>query len=159
MQRMIQSRATPGLIGQPWWLMQMLPCMELRANYARPLNRVWSAAAVERAGIKMSKKFTTKNTKHGGLRIRPAIINEIHEQWCRDNGYTSNERLHQENIKPVRWKRKQQAQKTNKQAEAQAPWTRDPGPRTHKQNPYWLVPGSWILEKVSWYKDQGPWLR
>ena len=45
----------------------------------------------------MSKKSNTGNTKHGGLRIRPAIINEIHEQWCKDNGYTSNERLHQEN--------------------------------------------------------------
>ena len=45
----------------------------------------------------MSKKFNTRNTNHGGPRRRPAIINEIHEQWRQDNGYTSNEDLHQEN--------------------------------------------------------------
>ena len=31
----------------------------------------------------------TPNTKrgHGGQRSRPSIIDEIHDQWCRDNGY------------------------------------------------------------------------
>jgi hypothetical protein len=29
----------------------------------------------------------TRNTKHGGRRARPKIIDEIHEQWARDNGY------------------------------------------------------------------------
>ena len=31
----------------------------------------------------------TPNTKrgHGGQRSRPATIDEIHDQWCRDNGY------------------------------------------------------------------------
>jgi len=24
---------------------------------------------------------------HGGARKRPEIIDEIHDQWCRDNGY------------------------------------------------------------------------
>ena len=30
-----------------------------------------------------------RNTRpyHGGARSRPAIIDEIHDQWCRDNGY------------------------------------------------------------------------
>ena len=27
------------------------------------------------------------NTKHGGARARPDIIDKIHDQWCRDNGY------------------------------------------------------------------------
>ena len=27
------------------------------------------------------------NTKHGGARARPDIIDKIHAQWCRDNGY------------------------------------------------------------------------
>ena len=65
--------------------------------YARRLSRATLAAAAAHAGIKMSKKFNTKSTNHGGLRKRPAIINQIHEQWCLDNGYASNEQLHQEN--------------------------------------------------------------
>ena len=28
-----------------------------------------------------------ENTKHGGLRVRPTIIDEIHEAWARENGY------------------------------------------------------------------------
>ena len=29
------------------------------------------------------------NIKHGGLRMRPSIIDEIHEAWARDRGYRS----------------------------------------------------------------------
>ena len=30
-----------------------------------------------------------RNTRpyHGGARKRPQIIDDIHDQWCRDNGY------------------------------------------------------------------------
>ena len=54
---------------------------------ARPLSRATTAAAAEHAGIKMSKKFNTESTSHGGARARPDIIDELHDQWCRDNGY------------------------------------------------------------------------
>jgi len=61
--------------------------MAQRVTYARPQNRATTAAAVAHAGIKMLKKFTTGFTSHGGARVRPDIIDEIHDQWCRDNGY------------------------------------------------------------------------
>ena len=32
-------------------------------------------------------KHQASSTKHGGTRTRPAIIDEIHDQWCVDNGY------------------------------------------------------------------------
>ena len=57
MQKMIRSPATPGLIGPLW-------CLHLvAATYARPQIRATTAAAVEPAGIKMSKKFNTEYTK------------------------------------------------------------------------------------------------
>ena len=28
------------------------------------------------------------NAGHGGHRIRPSVIDEIHDQWCRENGYS-----------------------------------------------------------------------
>ena len=28
------------------------------------------------------------NAGHGGARTRPSVIDEIHDQWCRDNGYS-----------------------------------------------------------------------
>ena len=78
----------------------------------------------------MSKKFNTKNTKHGGLRIRPAIIDQIHEQWCLDNGYTSNEQLHQENTNRfVEGASNKHKQLTSKQRlKHRGPGTLDPGP-------------------------------
>ena len=27
------------------------------------------------------------NTKHGGPRIRPKIIDQLHDEWCKKNGY------------------------------------------------------------------------
>ena len=27
------------------------------------------------------------NTKHGGPRIRPKIIDQLHDEWCKENGY------------------------------------------------------------------------
>ena len=27
------------------------------------------------------------NTKHGGHRIRPKIIDQLHDEWCKKNGY------------------------------------------------------------------------
>ena len=32
-------------------------------------------------------KLQAPSVKHGGTRTRPAIIDEIHDQWCVDNGY------------------------------------------------------------------------
>ena len=61
--------------------------------YVRPRNRATTAAAAVRVGPKMAKKFRTGyirmilNKKHGGARSRPKIIDQIHDQWCRDNGY------------------------------------------------------------------------
>ncbi len=57
MQKMIRSPATPGLIGPLW-------CLHLvAAIYARPRNKATTAAAVARAGQKMSMKFNIKYTK------------------------------------------------------------------------------------------------
>jgi len=28
------------------------------------------------------------NAGHGGHRVRPSVIDEIHNQWCRNNGYS-----------------------------------------------------------------------
>ena len=28
------------------------------------------------------------NAGHGGARTRPSVIDEIHDQWCRENGYS-----------------------------------------------------------------------
>ncbi len=38
---------------------------------------------------KNTKSFKPQapSSKHGGKRTRPAIIDEIHDQWCVDNGY------------------------------------------------------------------------
>ena len=44
-------------------------------------------ATVAPAGLKMFMKSNTRYTKHGGARTRPDVIDEIHDQWCRDNGY------------------------------------------------------------------------
>ena len=27
------------------------------------------------------------STKHGGPRIRPKIIDQLHDEWCKENGY------------------------------------------------------------------------
>ena len=35
---------------------------------------------------------------HGGARKRPEIIDEIHDQWCRDNGYPV---VRQQALKPT----------------------------------------------------------
>ena len=32
-------------------------------------------------------KHQASSAKHGGTRTRPAIIDEIHDQWCVNNGY------------------------------------------------------------------------
>ena len=32
-------------------------------------------------------KAQASSVKHGGARTRPAIIDKIHDQWCKDNGY------------------------------------------------------------------------
>ena len=69
MQKMTPCPATPGPTGP-----QSYRSPE-RVTYARPQNRGTIAAAVARVGIKMFMKFSTKS------------INEIHDQWCRDNGY------------------------------------------------------------------------
>ena len=69
MQKMTRCPATPGPTGR-----QSYRSPE-RVTYARPQNRGTIAAAVARVGIKMFMKFSTKS------------INEIHDQWCRDNGY------------------------------------------------------------------------
>ena len=81
MQKIIRSPATPGPTGPPWYRNRA------RVTYARRLSKATTAAAVARAGIKMSKKFNIKYTSHGGARSRPKIIDKIHDQWCRDNGY------------------------------------------------------------------------
>ena len=73
-------------------MQKMTPCLVRRGRtgpqsyrsrelvtFARPRNRATTAAAVARAGIKMSKKFNTESTKRK--------IYKYHEQWCRDNGY------------------------------------------------------------------------
>jgi len=53
---MIRSPAGPGTIGQPWLRRRAL------VTYARHLSRGISAAAVELAGIKISKKFNIEFT-------------------------------------------------------------------------------------------------
>ena len=66
----------------------MIPCLVRRgltgpqscrspelATCVRRLSRATTAAAVARAGIKMSEKFSIES------------INELHDEWCRDNGY------------------------------------------------------------------------
>ena len=75
----------------------------------------------------MSKKFNTKNTKHGGLRIRPAIIDQIHEQWCLDNGYTSNEHLHQENTNRFVEGASNKQSTSKQRLKHRGPGTLDPG--------------------------------
>ena len=75
----------------------------------------------------MSEKFNTRNTKHGGLRKRPAIINEIHEQWRRDNGYTSNEQLHQENTNRFAEGASNKQSTSKQRLKHRGPWTLDPG--------------------------------
>ena len=32
-------------------------------------------------------KLQAPSPKHGGKRVRPNIIDKIHDQWCKDNGY------------------------------------------------------------------------
>ena len=81
MQKMIRSPATPGTIGQPWWRRREL------VTCARRLSRAINAAAAARAGLKMFMKFNIKYTNHGGARRRPKIIDQIHDEWCRANGY------------------------------------------------------------------------
>ena len=87
MQKMTPYPVRPGRTGpQSYRSPELVTC-------ARHLSRATTAAAVEHAGIKTSKKFNTDyirmilNRKHGGARSRPKIIDKIHDQWCRDNGY------------------------------------------------------------------------
>ena len=87
MQKMTRSPATPGPTGlQSCRSPALVMC-------ARPRNRGTAAVTAERVGPRMSKKFSTGyirmilNKKHGGARSRPKIIDKIHDQWCRDNGY------------------------------------------------------------------------
>ena len=87
---MIRSLAQRGPIGPLWCRSRA------RVTYARPRNKGTTAAAVALAGLKMSKKSNTKSTSHGGARTRPKIIDQIHDQWCRDNGYKSSSKLTQE---------------------------------------------------------------
>ena len=87
MQKMIHYRVRRGRTGP-----QSYRSRE-QGTFARPRNRATTAAAAVRVGPKMSKKFSTGyirmilNKKHGGARSRPKIIDKIHDQWCRDNGY------------------------------------------------------------------------
>ena len=75
----------------------------------------------------MSKKFNTKSTNHGGLRKRPAIINQIHEQWCLDNGYASNEQLHQENTNRFVESASNKQSTSKQRLKHRGPGTLDPG--------------------------------
>ena len=90
MPRMTRSPATPGPIG-PLWSLHLVA-----AIYARRLSRAIPVGTVAHAGAKMSKKFNTKYTNHGGARTRPTIIDEIHDEWCRANGYKSSSKVTQE---------------------------------------------------------------
>ena len=76
----------------------------------------------------MSKKFNARNTSHGGPRRRPAIINEIHEQWRQDNGYTSNEDLHQENTNRFVEGASNKQSTSKQRLKHRGPGTRDHGP-------------------------------
>ena len=84
---MIRSPDRRGHTGPPWCRSREL------VTCARRLSRATTAAAAVRVGPKMSKKCSTGyirmilNKKHGGARSRPKIIDKIHDQWCRDNGY------------------------------------------------------------------------
>ena len=66
---MIRSPAGPGTIGQLWYRSRAL------VTCARRQIKAIKAAAVELAGQETLKKFNIES------------INEIHDQWCRDNGY------------------------------------------------------------------------
>ena len=85
MQKMIRSPAGPGTIG-PLWSLHLVA-----AIYARRLNRATTAAAVARAGIKMSKKYNTESTK----------IKKFHDEWCLANGYKLSSKSRQD-FKPSR---------------------------------------------------------
>ena len=78
---MIPCPVRRGRIGQPWWLSPEL------ATCARRLSKATPAATAAHAGLKMFMKFNIKSTNHGGARRRPRIIDEIHDEWCRANGY------------------------------------------------------------------------
>jgi len=59
---------------------------------------------------------TTKQHKHGGNRIRPDIIDEIHNEWCRDNGYPIKHKYHESRkAARERWRKSEHGKK----------WTQD----------------------------------
>ena len=130
---MIRSPATPGRTGPPWCRRRAL------VTCARPRIKVTTAEAVARAGIKMSKKFNTESTSHGGLRIRPKIIDRIHNQWCRDNGYPVRKPT-----SPQAQRRKTSSHKLRAQAGVQSQRAPEPGNRNkdeRAQAPGYKLPG------------------
>ena len=119
---MIRSPATPGPTGPPWYRNRA------RVTCARRLSKATTAAAAARAGLKMSMKSNIKSTSHGGARTRPKIIDQIHDQWCRDNGYKSTS--------PQAKRRKKKVHKLRDQASLflslQARRTWEPGVQAYK---------------------------
>jgi hypothetical protein len=71
-----------------------------RRRAARLRTRATNAKTVEHAGTGACRMSHIRNTRpyHGGARSRPAIIDEIHDQWCRDNGYPV---VRQQALKPT----------------------------------------------------------
>ena len=92
---MIPSPAGAGTTGQPWSRRRD------PATCARRLSKAIHAAAAARAGIKMSKKYNTESTNHGGARVRPTVIDQIHDEWCLANGYKLSSKSRQA-FKPSR---------------------------------------------------------
>ena len=94
----------------------------------------------------------TPNTKHGGPRQRPDVIDEIHDEYL--STYPSFISCKQQAAaKPQASSFKQRARKS------QAPWTTKPQALSHKHSLKPQAPGSRILEKVSGTSDRGAWLR
>ena len=73
---------------------------------------------------------------------RPSVIDEIHDQWCRDNGYSGKPQAPSNpSLKP--------------QAKLQAPRPTKPQAASRKHNPKPQALASRTLEKVSETSDRG----
>ncbi len=56
------------------------------------------------------------STKHGGHRIRPGIIDEIHDEWCKANGYPIRKQTRTSSGSTYKQARQTSKHQTNKQA-------------------------------------------
>ena len=119
------------------------------AKPARPRTRATGAWAVGAAGPEVYPILPMRNTR---------IIEEIHEQWARDNGYRKvqassdkPEDLHAENTNRFG---KVQASSFKRQALSKDFWIKIQS--TEGQGPWPLDNSSWIMDPWTSFKALGP---